>query len=144
MNIQLQGTDVDLTDELREFVERKLDDAIRAFGDMNLEPVTIDVELKRTTHHHEASETLYRAAANVHLPQRFLRAEAEAGDIQNAVVDMKHKLTRKIRSWRERLIDERRSSARQAKEMIAQENPEVEEPLLEEEGPFLEEEPPQD
>lgn len=143
MNIQLQGTDVDLTDDLREFVERKLDDAIRAFGDMNLEPVTIDVELERTTRHHEASESLYRAEANVHLPQRFLRAEAEAGDIQNAVVDMKHKLTRKIRSWRERLIDERRSSAREAKEMIAQENPDEEEPLLEEEGPHLEE-PPQE
>lgn len=123
MNIIFQGTNLPLTDELRDFVIEKLEHAFRAFGKMNLEPVKVDVELEKTTLHQGKDLHQYRAEANVSVPGRFFRVEASADDLREAIVVMKHTLTREIRSWRERLIDERRRGARAAREMLSPEEP---------------------
>lgn len=124
MDVQLQGTNLELTDELRAFVEEKMDDAYRMLGAMNRDPVHVDLELEKTTrrHPHEREEQQrYRAEANVTVPGRLIRAEGSADDIRQAVVKMKHRLMREIREWRERLIDERRQGARQAKHQLGEE-----------------------
>ena len=117
MTITIQGTRLDLTDGIRRYVEEKLDDAFRAFGDMDRTSVAVAVELEVTTLHHRNDAGLYRAEANVSLPGRMLRAEASADDLYRAITEMKHTLTREIRRWRERLIDEARQGARQATAM---------------------------
>ena len=120
MNITFQGTNLELTDELKKFVLRKIDDASRAFGDFNLDPVQISIELERTTRRHpqaRENEQLFRAEANVSVPGHLIRVEESAMDIEQSVVKMKHTLTREIRHWRERLIEEKRKGARKAKQM---------------------------
>lgn len=122
MNVTIQGTNLPLTDELRSFVVEKLEPAFRAFGKMNLDPVKVDVELEKTALHQGKDLHRYRVEANVSVPGRFFRAEASSDDLREAVVKMKHTLTREIRSWRERLIDERRRGARAGK-MLSSEAP---------------------
>lgn len=118
MDVQMQGTNVELTDELRAFVEDKMDDAYRMLGAMNRDPVHVDLELEKTTrrHPHELEDQRrYRAEANLTVPGRLIRAEGSADDVRQAVVEMKHRLMREIREWREHLIDDRRKGARRAK-----------------------------
>ena len=118
MNTTFQGTNLELNDEIRSYVHRKLEDCFRSFGDMNLDAVQVDVELQRTTSRHpqeRSTDQLYRAEANVSVPGRLIRAEGTGSDLTQAVVKMKRKLAREIRSWREKMIGNSRKGARTAK-----------------------------
>ncbi|PEN14861.1 ribosomal subunit interface protein [Longibacter salinarum] len=118
MDVRLQGTNIDLTDDLRSLVSRTMDEACRPLGALNRDPVDIDVELEETTRRHPKEledQRRYRAEANVSIPGRLIRAEGSADDLHQAITQMKHRLTREIRDWRERLIDSRRKGARTLK-----------------------------
>ena len=117
MNITLQGTNLELTDDIRRFVDDKLEDTFRAFGDMNTESVMVDLELERTTTHHRSADRLFRCEVNVSVPGRMIRVEETADDLYKAIVQAKHTLTRRIRTWREKLIDEQREGARSATDL---------------------------
>jgi len=129
MNITLQATNLELNDEIRSMVEKKLYNAFRAFGDMNLDPVQINIQLERTTRRHpqeRETEQLFRAEANVSVPGRLIRAEGTAGVLEQAIVSMKRKLTREIRVWRTKRIDGTRAGARTVKETIRSDTGEFE------------------
>jgi ribosomal subunit interface protein len=118
MVVRVQGTNIDLSDELYAYVQDKLADSFRALGQLDTDSVHVDVELERTTRRHpqeREDERRYRAEANVTVPGRLIRAEGSADDMRSAVVEMKHRLTRELRDWRERVIDARRAGARKAK-----------------------------
>lgn len=125
MQTTLQGTNLDLTDDLRDFVDAKMEDCYRAFGNANLDPVMIDIELERTTRwggkeqRKQDTQQMYRAEANVSVPGRLLRAEETAPDLKQAIVAMKNTLTREIRTWRERVADERLKGRRKAKDILS-------------------------
>lgn len=124
MLVQVQGTNLEITDELFAFTKDKLEDCFRMLGSLDRRPVQVDVELERTTRRHpkeREDQRLYRAEANVTVPGRLIRAEGSADTLQQSVVEMKHRLTRKLREWRERLIDERREGARHAKREMGEE-----------------------
>ena len=120
MHITLQGTNLELTHELRRFIYKKLNDCRRALGDVDLNAVQIDIELERTSNRHpneSRNGQLYRAEANVRVPGRFIRAEESSMHLEPAIVKMKNTLTRNIRHWREGVIAQRRKGARKAKQM---------------------------
>ena len=123
MNITLQGTNLDLNDELRDLVNDKLEDCFRPLKDVDQDPIQVDIELEKTTrryHQEKEDEQLYRAEANVSIPGRLIRVEESAPEVERAIVEMKHTLTREIRQWREKLTDERRAGSRRAKEMLSE------------------------
>ena len=124
MLVRVQGTNVDLDDDLYEFTKGKLEDTFRALGALNRESVQVDVELEETTRRHpkeREDERRYRAEANITVPGRLIRAEGSADTMQQSIVEMKHNLTREIREWREKLIDERREGGRRAKMEMGEE-----------------------
>jgi len=118
MNVTLQGTNVELTDDIRSFVDRKLAESLKVLGDMNRDAVFVDVELEETTRKNQDrdNQQLFRAEANVKIPGRLIRAEESAQDLEQAIVSMKHTLTRELRKWHDRMVDESRKGARKAKE----------------------------
>lgn len=123
MNITFQATNLSLNDDLRTYVEKKLEDCLRPLQDMNLDPVSVDVELERTTlrHPHEREDQRrFRAEANVTVPGRLIRAEGSADDLRQAVVQMKHVLTRDLRRWHERVVAKSRQGAREAKALLSE------------------------
>lgn len=124
MNVQVQGTNLEITDELYDFVRDKLADALEALGSLDRDPVQVDVELERTTRRHPKEledQRRYRAETNVTVPSRLIRAEGSAETIHQAIVEMKHVLTRELREWREQMIDDRRAGGRQAKHQLGEE-----------------------
>ncbi len=123
MKIKLQGTNLNLTSELRELVNEKINDSLRALGRVNQESVRGAVELEHTTRRHTQSrenKQLFKAEATVSLPGHTLRVEESAMDIEKAVVKLKHTLTRDLRKWREHLIENRRQGARKIKANLAE------------------------
>ncbi|NND71587.1 MAG: hypothetical protein HKN43_08400 [Rhodothermales bacterium] len=121
MTVTLQGTNLDLTDELRALVDDKLEDCFRPLREMKQDPIIVDIELERTTrryHNEKDDQQLYRAEANVSIPGRLIRVEESAPELPRAIVEMKHTLTREIRTWREKVIHDRRAGARRAKEIL--------------------------
>jgi len=124
MLVRVQGTNLDLNDDLYTFVTDKLEDAFRALGALDRDPVKVDVELEETTRRHPQEledQRLFRAEANVTVPGHLIRAEGSADTLEQSVVEMKHRLTREIREWREQLIDERRAGGRRAKHEMGEE-----------------------
>jgi putative sigma-54 modulation protein len=117
MNITVQGTNMNVSPGLREFVERKLRDCFRPFGEAKLEAVLVDVELEKAVSY-SRSDDMYRVEANVSVPGKLIRVEESADDIRTAVVKMKETLTRDIRKWRTRKIERVRKGARQAKRQM--------------------------
>lgn len=117
MNITIQGTHFDLTDKTRDLVEQKLADAFRPLGNTDLDPVQVQVEIERRTHHHDKAAAVrpYRAEATVTGYGQTFRAEGSADGLTQAVVEMKHELTRQFRDWRGQLRDVQRAGARRAK-----------------------------
>lgn len=118
MNVTLQGTNVELTDGIREFVNRKLEESLKVLGNMNRDAVFVDIELEETTRKDQErnNQQLFRAEANVKIPGRLVRVEESAGDLEQAIVSMKHTLTRELRQWHDRMVDDSRKGARKAKE----------------------------
>ena len=116
MTISIQGTDFTLTDDIRELVESKLADAFRPLGRTNLDPVHVAVEIERRTTHLDAKANVhqYRAEATVTAYNSTFRAEGSDDNLLQAVVEMKHKLTRQVREWRGRLRTEQLKGARRA------------------------------
>ena len=120
IHLKLQGTNLELTHELRKFIYKKVSDCMKALGDVNPEAVQIDIEVERTTRRHPLERRngqLYRAEANVKVPGRFIRVEESSMHLEAAIVKMKNTLTRSIRHWREQWIDRKRNGARKAKEV---------------------------
>lgn len=121
MIIKLHGTHLEITPEVRTLVTEKIMDSIKSLGDLNTESVHINVELERTSHRHlneRNKEKLYRAEANVSLPGHQVRVEESAMELEKAIVQLKHTLTRDLRKWREKKYDSRRKGARMAKQMV--------------------------
>jgi ribosomal subunit interface protein len=154
MLVRVQGTNLELSDELYTFVTEKLEDAVRALGATDRDPVQVNVELEETTRRHpqeREDERRYRAEATVTVPGRLIRTEGSADTLQQSIVEMKHHLTRELRKWREQMIDERRAGGREAKRELGARieaeryeglTDEYEDRYVEEMGEFEEEEPP--
>ena len=124
MLIRVQGTNLDLSDDLYAFVKAKLSDAFRALGRLDRDAVQVDVELEETTRRHpqeREDQRRYRAEVNLTVPGHLIRAEGSADTLRQSIVEMKHRLTREIRDWREQMIDERREGARRAKHELGAE-----------------------
>jgi ribosomal subunit interface protein len=118
MDLNLQGTNLDLTREIRTFLNEKLEDCFRMLGNTDRDPVTFAVELEETTRRHpneQEDQRRYRAEATVSVPGRTIRAEGSQDDLFESIVEMKHRLMRELRDWREKVTDERREGAREAK-----------------------------
>jgi ribosome-associated translation inhibitor RaiA len=115
MNVSLKGTGLALTADLYLLVAEKCGDAFRAFGDTDLDAVTVNVELEHTSRRYREreAELPYRAEATVFVPGATLRAEGSADTIEPALVEMKHALARQIGDWRRTQRDARREGERE-------------------------------
>ena len=117
MTFSLKGTGLPLTPDLYLLVATKCGDAFRAFGDTYLDAVSVEVELEHTSRRYRdrRAEMPYRAEATVFVPGATLRAEGSADTLDEALVQLKHTLTRQIGDWRLK----RRAGQREGERRIA-------------------------
>ncbi len=91
----LKGTNINLTSEHKSRVEEKMAQ-LEKLIDPNDESALADVELERTTNHHQKGE-IFRAEINLHIAGAHLRAEETSEDIFVALDGAKDDMLRRLR-----------------------------------------------
>lgn len=110
MRIILKGTNVELTQELRDYVDEKIGglDKFLKNVDGTLEA---RVELAKTTRHHQQGN-IYRAEVNLDFSGKVLRVEEEREDLFSAIDGVEDELKRRIVSYKDKRNTEMRRGAR--------------------------------
>jgi len=115
MHIIIKGTNLELHDDLKDYVNEKIGGLKKFIENENLdiESITARVELARTTRHHQQGD-VYKAEVNLQLPKRMFRSVVESDDIYKAIDDVKDELKDAINNYK----DERITAARRGVRII--------------------------
>ncbi len=101
------------SDSVNSYIEEKLanlDKLLDKFGT----PHDCAVEIGHTTRHHKKGK-VFRAEADLVLPRRVIRAEAEAYDIYAAIDMLREELDRQVKSYKGKLRTKLLKGARSAR-----------------------------
>lgn len=81
MNINIKATNIELTDAIRDYVEKKVE-SIEKF--LNNDNVQVQVEVAKTTNHHKNGE-VYKAEFDIRANGKKFFTVAESEDLYSAV-----------------------------------------------------------
>src|SRR4051812_34300670 len=101
-NIKAAGTT--LTPSITDYIDRKLIGPISKHIDKNDTSAMADVEVGRTTRHHNTSEDIFRAEINLHVGSMHLRAEATNQDLFAAIDEVKDEILRELHSSKQKKV----------------------------------------
>jgi len=102
MKLHIKGTKIDLTPAIKKYLDDKIGSLSKYLKEWDREGVAeIWVEIGRTTRHHQKGD-VYRAEADIKLPGKILRAEHEDWDVRVAIDNIRQKLQRDIRRYKEK------------------------------------------
>lgn len=111
MKIVLKATKIELTDSLKQFVEKKinsLEKFLKIFYNKKRsvrgkENVEAWVEVGRETTHHQKG-SIYYAECQLRIPRKILRAVTKAENLESAINELKYELKREIDKERKGLL----------------------------------------
>lgn len=115
MNIIIKGTNLELHEDLKAYVNEKIGGLKKFIENENVssESVTARIELAKTTHHHQQGD-IYKAEVNLELPKKMIRNVVESDDIYKAIDEVKDGLKIMINEYK----DERNSKIRKGARII--------------------------
>jgi len=116
MKITLQGTNIELNQPIREYVDKKMGEMEKYISEGTLADMRVEVE--RTTFHHRKGD-IFRAEANVKLPGRLVRVEVQEDDLYKAIDRLKDELPRELKRYKERQQDLQRRGKRSIKKRMS-------------------------
>ena len=116
MKLNLKGTNITLTPEITDYLDKRLQ-SVRKFLPEEGKAFMADVELGRTTNHHQTGE-IFRAEINIYMGNKSFRAVAEREDLYAAIDHMKDEITRELGSHKEKRLSLVRRSGQKIKNMI--------------------------
>ncbi len=96
MNINVQSTNLDLTQSINKFIDdkfgalKKFSTSLETEGELNL-----FIEISRSTSRHRHGEIFY-AEATLQVPNKMLRAETNDSDVRNAIIKTRDKIKEEI------------------------------------------------
>ena len=105
MRVQIKGTKIDLTPELKDYVQEKMDMLEKYLGSITVSHCEVELEKALTT---QNSGKIYRAEVNLSLPGELLRVEKTTDDINKAIDKVKDHLELMITKYKEKKIDQKR------------------------------------
>ncbi|PIR37917.1 MAG: ribosomal subunit interface protein [Candidatus Zambryskibacteria bacterium CG10_big_fil_rev_8_21_14_0_10_42_12] len=100
MNIKIQGTRIELTPDIKEYVEKKLE-AVHKLVDQRDESVLYEVEVGKMTEHHEKGD-VYKAEVHLRKKGGNLYATAHAEDVFAAIDKIKDEISHALSSDKEK------------------------------------------
>ena len=115
----LKYTNIDQSDAIENYLEEHLA-KLDAVVDDNDESAQAQIELEKTVSDQHTGD-IYRAEVNLHTSAGDFYAEETASDIYAAIDEMRDVIIREVRKEVEKMRDQRRSGARQIKEMLREE-----------------------
>jgi len=115
MQIKIKGTKIELTPEVQDYVQKKVDMLDKYLGDIKV--LNCDVELELTTKHHNKGD-IYRAEINLELPGEVLWVEKTDNELDKAIDKVKDLAAQSIKKYKEKRIDRNRevNEAQEAQE----------------------------
>jgi ribosomal subunit interface protein len=115
--INIKGTDLELTTELRNLVDEKIS-ALEKFMSLTGDETPIaDVELEKK-YGDQKNGQIYRAEINLQFRGKFFRTESKKEDIKVAFNDAHDEMVRRVRKTREKKKDLFKRGAKSIKRMI--------------------------
>lgn len=88
----IKGTGIELTDAIRDYAEKRVN-ALNKFVDADDTSVLANVEVGKTTAHHQSGD-IFRAEFNVSMGGKQFRAVAGKNDLYAAIDDAKDEMAR--------------------------------------------------
>ncbi len=115
MNTRIKATNVTLSPAISEYVTKRLDKVSRLVGG---DPsVMCDIELSRTTGHHQKGE-IFRAEVHIVGAGLDIYASAEHEDLYSAIDDVRDEITREFHAKKGKRMSLIRRSGARMKEMV--------------------------
>ena len=102
MQLHVKGKNLEVSDSMRAYVERKVHKLDRRVHDLT------EVEIELTVEHNPRIAESQVAEATVHLKGRTLRAREAARDMKAAVDQLADKLVRQVRDLHEKRVGDRK------------------------------------
>lgn len=99
--IEMLGSYIDLTDAIRDYVEKKLGSLERLCDGYS--PCDVRVEVGKTSDHHNKGK-IWRAEYTMTIPGASLRAESLEEDLYAAIDNAKDDLRRQLVEYKEKRI----------------------------------------
>jgi putative sigma-54 modulation protein len=118
MNIIIKGTNLELHNDLKEYVNEKIGGLKKFIENENVDSssVTARVELAKTTQHHQHGD-IYKAEVNLQFPGKMIRSVDESDDIYKSIDRVKDELREMINSYKDERISKIRRGARIIKKL---------------------------
>lgn len=119
MKIIIKTKNLELTEDLRDFIEKKII-GLKKFVDVlkkeenknTLAEVFVEVE-KETSHHNKGQ--IFRSEARILLPGKKIMAQAAGDDLLLTIAEIKDKLQQEIKKYKFKSIDKNRRQQRKTK-----------------------------
>jgi ribosomal subunit interface protein len=121
MRINTKATDIVLTPELTDYLDKRLQ-SIGKVVDHSNPTLMLDVELGRTTKHHQSGD-IFRAEINLHIGGNSYRAVAERQDLNSAIDAAKDEIVSGISKEKKKHISFIKRSGQNIKNAIKNLNP---------------------
>ena len=115
MNIIIKGTNLELHNDLKEYVNEKIGGLKKFIENESVDSNSIiaRVELAKTTRHHQHGD-IYKAEVNLQFSGKTLREVEESDDIYKSIDSVKDKLKEMVTSYK----DEKRTRTRRGARII--------------------------
>lgn len=98
MELRIKATGLELTDEIKEYIQKKMDMLEKYLGDVPA--INCDVEVSIEPGPHQQKGKIYRAEVNLAVPGDLLRVEKTEKYLFKAIDKVKDHLARSIKKYR--------------------------------------------
>jgi putative sigma-54 modulation protein len=105
--VSINGTNIDLTATIKEYIENKLKGAAKLCE--KFEPCDVRADVGKTSKHHHKGD-VFKAEFNLTIPGTMIRAEAIMDDLYAAIDKASDDLKRQVKKYKEKLRDADRVS----------------------------------
>lgn len=109
MRITIRGKNIELTEDIKEYINQKIG-GLEKISDRIDSASIADVEVGISTMHHKSGK-IFTAMINLTVPNAFIRAEAEAEDLYQAIDEAKNKLEAELHSSKKGFISKKHRAA---------------------------------
>ena len=116
MRLNFKATNLTVTNETRAYLDKKLQ-SLEKLLDFDDEAVIVDVELGRTTRHHQSGDVFF-AEINIHRGKESFRAVADRPDLMSAIDGMRDSMARELSAGKEKRLSLLRRSGQMAKAVL--------------------------
>jgi ribosomal subunit interface protein len=116
MRINEKGTNMQITGDIKDYLYKKLAH-IEKFIDQADESAMCDVELGKTTNHHNNGD-VFRTEINLHIAGKNLRAVSEKDDLFASIDIAKDEMVRELQMNKDKKVSLLKRGGAQIKNMI--------------------------